>query len=266
MFSVDSYLKYLGYTGPLGPSVDSLRELHRKQMTAIPFDNSRHADKGVRIWEGADADADAFYDLLITRRQGGVCHELSGLFRALLAELGYDVTVISSGVRGANDEFGPDLEHMLSLVRLNGEAWLVDVGFAGSSFIEPIRVSGDLQHQFGFDYQVVEDGPYLILRRRGRDGPWQPVYRFTVRKREPAEWTAIADSRNADPDWHAGGEIITAGTLIYGRAFENGKLVLVGRRHLRAEDGRDHVRVLAKKDEYLAAIRHILRQETSEVS
>lgn len=262
MFNVSNYLKHLGYNGTLEPTEENLRELHRKQMMTVPFDNSRNAAKGLAIWDDVDADPDTFYDMLIEGRRGGVCHELSGLFRSLLIEFGYDLTVISSGVRGANDEFGPDLEHMLSLVRLNGAEWLVDVGFAGPSFTEPIRVSEDKQSQFGFDYQVVADGPYLVLRRRGRDTPWQPVYRFTRQQRELAEWKAIASGENDDPEWHWAGEMISAGTLIYGRASETGQLLLVGRRYLRAEQGTDHVRVLAKKDEYESAIRHILLQDT----
>lgn len=264
MLTVDSYLRHLGYTGTREPNAGNLRELHKRQMMTVPFDNSRNAAKGLAIWDDVDAGADAFYDMLIAGRQGGVCHELSGLFRGLLADLGYDVTVIASGVRGANDEFGPDLEHMLSLVRLEGDAWLVDVGFAGPSFTEPIRVCDEVQSQSGFDYQVTEDGPYLVLKRRGRGSPWQAVYRFTLKNRDLAEWKAIASGENDDPDWHWAGEIITAGTLIYGRACESGQMLLVGRRYLRAQDGEDRVRVLAKNDEYKSAIKHILRGEASE--
>jgi amide synthase len=264
MFDIGGYLKHLGYCGTLEPTVGNLRELHRKQMMTVPFDNSRNAAKGLAIWDHVDAGPDAFYDMLISGRRGGVCHELSGLFRALLAELGYKVTVVSSGVRGANDEFGPDLEHMLSLVRLDGAEWLVDVGFAGPSFTEPVRVSQDVQSQFGFDYQVVADGSYLVLRRRGRSTPWQPVYRFTRRERELAEWKAIAKGENTDPEWHWAGEMISNGTLIYGRALEAGQMLLVGRRYLRAEQGTDRVRVLAKKDEYEAVIRHILLQDAQD--
>jgi amide synthase len=261
MLNVDSYLKHLGYTGSVEPSAAALRELHKRQMMTVPFDNSRNAAKGLKIWEHVDAGAEAFYEMLIGEGRGGVCHELSGLFRGLLGELGYDVTIISSGVRGANDEFGPDLEHMLSLVRLGEELWLVDVGFAGPSFIEPIRVSPDVQSQYGFDYRVVEDGDYLVLDRRTKDKDWHAVYRFTLQERDLREWKAIASGENDDPFWHWAGEMIAAGTLIYGRAYETGQLLLVGRRYLKAEDGAEQVRVLAKNDEYQAVIRHVLLQD-----
>ncbi|MFC4502157.1 MULTISPECIES: arylamine N-acetyltransferase family protein [Streptomyces] len=261
MFDVDTYLKHLGHTGTLDPTADNLRELHRRHMMTVPFDNSRNAAKGLAIWDDVDAGRDVFFQSLITEGRGGICHELSGLFRALLDELGYDVTVISSGVRGAGDQFGPDLEHMLSLVRLDGEEWLVDVGFAGPSFTEPVRISADVQSQNGFDYRVVTDGAHLVLERRPADGEWKAVYRFTLQERELSEWKAIASGENDDPFWHWAGEMIRAGTLIYGRVYETGQLLLVGRRYLRAEDGRDQARVLAKTDEYEAVVRHVLRQD-----
>ncbi|MEW2619233.1 arylamine N-acetyltransferase [Streptomyces sp. NPDC048106] len=262
MFDVTAYLEHLGYTGTLEPSRENLRELHVRHMRTIPFDNSRNAAKGLAIWDDVDAGADVFFQALVTERRGGICHELSGLFRALLTELGYDVRIISSGVRGANDEFGPDLEHMLGVVRLDGEDWLVDVGFAGPSFTEPVRVSDAVQSQYGFDYRVLDDdGGHLVLQRRPRGGDWQAVYRFTLQERDLSEWKAIASGENDDPFWHWAGEMIRAGTLIYGRATETGQLLLVGRRYLVSEDGADRARVLAKKDDYESVVRHVLRQD-----
>ncbi|MEU9282086.1 arylamine N-acetyltransferase [Streptomyces sp. NPDC048342] len=261
MFDVDTYLKHLGYTGSLEPTPGTLRELHKRHMMYVPFDNSRNAAKGLAIWDDVDAGADYFFQALITEGRGGICHEHCGLFRTLLAELGFDVRVISSGVRGAGDEFGPDLEHMLAAVRLDGEDWLVDVGFAGPSFTEPVRVSEDVQRQNGFDYRVVEDGGRLVLQRRPAGRDWQAVYRFTLQERDLSEWKAIASGDNDDPYWHWAGEMIRAGTLIYGRAYETGQLLLVGRRYLRAEDGTDQTRVLAKTAEYESVVRHVLRQD-----
>lgn len=261
MFDLETYLKYIGFTGTREPTVDNLRELHKRHMMTVPFDNSRNAAKGLAIWDDVDAGADVFAEALITEGRGGICHEHSGLFRAVLTELGYDVTVTSSGVRGASGEFGHDLEHMLNLVRIGDELWLGDVGFAGPSFVEPVRVSADVQTQFGFDYRVVEDGPHQVLERRPRGGEWLAVYRSTLEERDLAEWKAVSRGENDDPFWHWAGEVIAAGTLIYGRAHENGQLLLVGRRYIKAENGRDETRVLAKNDEYQAVIRQILLQD-----
>ncbi|WDZ86549.1 arylamine N-acetyltransferase family protein [Micromonospora cathayae] len=261
MFDIDRYFEHLGYTGGRERSADNLRELHKKHMMTVPFDNSRNAPKGLAIWDDVDAGVDAFHEALIVEGRGGICHEHSGLFRGALLELGYDVSIVSAGVRGANDQFGPDLEHMMNVVRLDGEQWLVDVGFAGPSFIEPVRISPEVQSQYGFDYRVVESGDYLVLERRTRAKDWHAVYRFTLTERKLTEWKAIASGENDDPVWHWAGEMIAAGTLIYGRAYDNGQLLLVGRRYLRAEDGQEHVRVLAKTDEYQAVIRNVLLQD-----
>lgn len=261
MFDVDTYLKHLGYTGTKEPNADNLRELHKRHMMTVPFDNSRNAAKGLAIWDDVDADLDVFYQPLIEEGRGGICHELSGLFRGLLRELGYDVTVISAGVRGASDKFGPDLEHMINLVRLGDDLWLADVGFAGPSFTEPVRVSPDVQSQNGFDYRVVEDGEYYVLDRRMGGTDWHAVYRFTLEERDLRLWKQIANGENDDPVWHWAGEMIQLGTLIYGRAHDDGQLLLVGRRFLDAVGGQDKTRVLTKSDEYEAMVRHVLLQD-----
>lgn len=266
MFDVNTYLKHLGIEGTPEPTAENLRELHKRHMMTVPFDNSRNAAKGLAIWDDVDAGADLFFQWLITEARGGICHEHIGLFLAVLTTLGYDAKVISSGVRGANDEFGPDLEHMLGLVRIGDDDWLVDVGFAGPSAIEPVRVSPDVQSQYGFDYRVVEDGSYRVLERRPEGGDWHAVHRSDLRERDLAEWKAIVSGENDDPFWHWAGEMIAAGTRIYGRAYESSQVLLVGRRYLKAEGGKDVTRVLAKTAEYEAVVQDILRQDAVEVA
>ena len=43
MFNTETYLARLGHTGPVQADLRTLRELHRKHMINIPFDNSLNA-------------------------------------------------------------------------------------------------------------------------------------------------------------------------------------------------------------------------------
>ena len=48
------------------------------------------------------------------RRRGGFCYELNGLFRRLLAELGFSVSIASGRVYIASDDrFSPEFDHMV---------------------------------------------------------------------------------------------------------------------------------------------------------
>ncbi|WP_432841625.1 arylamine N-acetyltransferase family protein [Dactylosporangium sp. CA-092794] len=255
MFDVDVYLDRLGHTGPRRPSPDLLRELHKRHMMTIPFDNALNAARGLDIWEGVDIDLDAVFDQVVAGGRGGVCHEISGLFRELLRRLGFDVVIMSAGVRMANGAFGPQREHMFHVVGLDGARWIVDVGFAGPSFIEPIRFEPGEQQQYGSWFRLEPDGGAWVLHRRPRDGAWQPTYRFLDLERDLSEWPG-------DPDLRAyARELTIAETLIRGRAHDNGQQTLIGRRYTRVDDGVEQVRVLVKTDEFAAVTAGILRPD-----
>ncbi|MFE5722709.1 arylamine N-acetyltransferase family protein [Streptomyces erythrochromogenes] len=256
MFDIDIYLKKLGYEGPLAPTPELLRELHKRHLMYVPFDNVLNKGRGDDIWEYVDIDVDETFDAVITGGRGGVCHEISGLFRVLLTRLGFDVAITSAGVRMAGGEFGPIREHMFHVVKFDGERHLVDVGLAGPSFLEPLILTDGVQHQYGVDYRLDQDerdGEYWTLNRRPAEGQWQPVYRFRDVERQLAEWRGDEDLRSYARDLNA------AVTLIRGRAFDNGQSTLIGRRWIRIEDGKEHMRVLVKADEYEAVVNDILQ-------
>lgn len=260
MFNVASYVAHLGYAGPLDPTLATLRELHRRHLITVPFDNTRHAPKGLAVWDEVETDPDVLFDDLVTGGRGGVCHELNGLFRTLLRELGYDVVVLSAGVRGPDGRFGPDLEHMLNGVRLGEDLWLVDVGFVGPSFTEPLRASDEVQPQNGFDHRVVEADDYHVVQRRGRAGTWVDVYRVRLRPRTLAEWVGFSSRVEEGTEWYWEGEAIGRGTVIQGRSFDGGQKILIGKRYVESSDGREQMRVLVDPAAHAAAVDDILRR------
>src|SRR5579864_1973869 len=117
----------------LEPSLQTLQGLHEAHLLAVPFENlSIYYDQPIILQETA------LYEKIVRRRRGGFCFELNGLFAALLRELGFEVTLLSASMAHANDEFGPEIDHLALLVHLS-EDWLVDVG-NGDSFRRPLKV------------------------------------------------------------------------------------------------------------------------------
>ncbi len=256
MFDIDQYLAKIGYDGPLEPTLDTLRRLQKLHLMAVPFDNFLNGERGVGIWEGVEIDLDLTFKAVITGGRGGVCYELNGLFRELLNRIGFEVIVLSAGVRGPDGRFGPEIEHLFNGVRLDGELWLVDVGYSGPSYLEPVKVSEEVQEQYGTEFRVVESEGFQVLERRPRDGDWLAVYRLLTQPRRLSEWTEENPALAA----HAR-ELAASETLIRGRALENGQLTLTGRRFLRVEDGREQVRVLIKAADFDEVLRHVLLQD-----
>ncbi|MGV9558543.1 arylamine N-acetyltransferase family protein [Streptomyces sp. NPDC003522] len=254
MFEVETYLRRLGFTEAPAPDVETLRLLHKRHLMSLPYDSSHFIKSFTGFRNVVDIDVDDTFRAIVVEGAGGVCHDLSGLFRRLLTELGYDVCLLAASQRWPNGEFGPDLEHTFACVRLAGETWLADVGFAGPSYLEPLRMTDEVQHQFGCDYRLTADGTHHVLERKAATGDWRSVYRFELTARSVSDWDGPRDSAAE----RIVKDSLFAGTVLRGRATDNGQLVLTGRRLLTVDDGHETVRTLIDKAEFERVVKDIL--------
>ncbi|QUF05215.1 arylamine N-acetyltransferase [Actinosynnema pretiosum subsp. pretiosum] len=255
MIDVAEYLRRIGVEGGVpSPTLESLRALHKRHLMSVPYDNGGAADRLPPNRGLAEIPLPRVFAHVVTGRNGGVCYELNRLFHALLTALGYEVLMVAAAIRLADDRFGPDEEHSFNLVRLDGRTWLVDVGFVGPSYLEPLELSAVEQEQYGCAYRVVERGDAHVVERRPRDGAWQAVYRFRPGRADRDGWEAV---RLDGLDDYARDSVL-AGTTFRGRAAENGQHVLIGRRYFTVLDGVETTRVLVKKDEFARVTESIM--------
>ena len=106
---IAAYLERIDYRGSQAPTAETLRALQEAHLLTVPFENlSIHSDERIIL------EDDAFFDKIVTRRRGGFCYELNGLFAALLRGLGFEVDMLSARVANAAGEFGPEFDHMTS--------------------------------------------------------------------------------------------------------------------------------------------------------
>src|SRR6266403_161583 len=154
---IRAYLQRLDYTGAIAPNAETLRLLQLAHLRAVPFENlSIHSGEPVVL------DDRALFEKIVSRRRGGFCYELNGLFAALLRQLGFKVEMLSARVANGEGSFSPDFAHMTLVVTLK-ERWLVDVGF-GDSYRQPLLLDWDQEQAQGERaYQIVPGGKYLVL-------------------------------------------------------------------------------------------------------
>jgi amide synthase len=260
LFGIDTYLRRLGHDGEVAVGTATLTALHKRHMMAIPF--SSIGSLAVPTASGAPVDLvafdeDATFDAVVAAGHGGGCVQLNRLFMRLLRELGFETTLLGGTTAEGVTMYQVDVEHMLLLVRAGGASWLADVGYAGPSFLEPLRFDTGDQVQYGCRYRLVEDGDGFILQRRPRLGRWSPVFRFTGAPRQPADWTEFQDLANAklaevsaddSPD-------------LFSRAVADGQVVLKGHRYLTVRGGIEKSRTVAG-DELLVLRNGILAGES----
>jgi N-hydroxyarylamine O-acetyltransferase len=185
---IHAYLQRIDYPGSLSPTAQTLRDLQLAHLLTVPFENL-----SINSAEPIVLDNDALFQKIVTRRRGGFCYELNGLFGALLSELGFEVSMLSAGVANSHGVFGPDFDHMALLVIPNEShpaRWLADVGF-GDSFLEPLLLdSRDEQLQGERAYKIIENESHLIMMQREGNHEWKAEYRFTL---QPYSYAAYAD-------------------------------------------------------------------------
>ncbi|MGW6918586.1 arylamine N-acetyltransferase family protein [Kitasatospora sp. NPDC054939] len=153
---VDAYLARIGLTRPPRADLAGLAALQRAHLHAVPFENL-----SIHLGEPIVLDPAALFDKVVTRRRGGFCYELNGLFAELLHALGYRVTLLSARVsdRGV---LGPPFDHAAVRVDLD-EPWLVDVGF-GRFSQAPLRLDKRGEQSDGA-------GVFTLVPHGGADGP-----------------------------------------------------------------------------------------------
>jgi N-hydroxyarylamine O-acetyltransferase len=171
---LESYLTRIDYLGERTPTLETLREVHRAHLRAIPYENlDIHFGRRLELGVGP-----AFRKLVLERR-GGWCYEMNGLFAWALGELGFDVRLVAGTVGRAarGDRF--EGNHLVLVVRLDRD-YLADVGF-GDGPLDPLPLAEG-------EYRV----GWLDFRLERSDGRWvfhnhryggAPSFDFTLEPR-----------------------------------------------------------------------------------
>jgi N-hydroxyarylamine O-acetyltransferase len=235
--TVNRYLDRIGAEHPNGPDATALRELHRRHVEAVPFENlSLHLGEPIVLAK------EALFDKIVRRGRGGFCYELNGLFATLLTALGYDVTLLAASVFRSDGTLTPAFDHMALLVELD-ERYLVDVGF-GTHAVYPLRRDWP-------EAQEDPAGSFLVLD--GPDGDVDVVMNGERQYRAEARPRRLADF--ARPCWwHANSPSSHFREVARcSRPTEHGRVTIVGDRLFETVHGERTETTLATDAEVLAA-------------
>jgi N-hydroxyarylamine O-acetyltransferase len=233
---IDAYLARIGYRGSREPTAETLKQLHRAHLLAVPFENL-----DIHLGRPIGLSLESFYDKIVCHRRGGFCYELNGLFAWLLEQLGFAVAILSARVY-AGGRAGPEFDHMVLLVEA-GERMIADVGF-GDSFVEPLPLNTAAEVvQPGGAYRLTRSGSDRILERRcGSD--WEPQYVFSLTPRRLAEFSAMCDYQQTSPDSHFTQKSVCS------LATSDGRITLSNSRLIVTSEGRRVERHIANGNEY----------------
>lgn len=150
--NIDLYLSKLGLKIHK-PSLSYLNEIIASHQKTISFNNLAVFYNPGQI---LNLDLDPLFEKVVVRNEGGYCFENNKTFYYLLKGLGFDVEAKSARV--IYDKTGDvPRTHRTTLVTMDGERFLVDVGFGKD--VPPVAIPVGLNQLSGHQV-IVKNGLY----------------------------------------------------------------------------------------------------------
>jgi N-hydroxyarylamine O-acetyltransferase len=164
------YLRRINYGGPLSPTIQTVRQLHRAHLLAIPFENI-----DVQLGVTPALDHDAVFHKLVVDERGGWCFEQNLLFAWVLKQIGVRHDLVGATVNRSQKVDGAQINHLAIIAMVDEEPYLVDVGF-GNGCLTPLPLREGSFNDGRFDFKLVHHGNYWRFYNHRENGA---TYDFT---------------------------------------------------------------------------------------
>ncbi|WP_276257587.1 arylamine N-acetyltransferase family protein [Haloglomus litoreum] len=202
---------------PDAAAVATLQEAH---VRGVPFETLSVAGDpfGSQSGGGVRLDLAALFEKVVVRGRGGYCYELNGLFGWLLDALGVEQSYVAAKMLRADGEARPPANHLVNLVTLADERYLVDVGLGTPTMRRPLPLDGRVvTDDAGVAWRVVgterPDAHGLTQYRCPRTGEWTDRYLFETTARSLDYFAATNDHLSTAPESpFTGSPVVTRAT------------------------------------------------------
>jgi len=171
----DEYLDAVGLERR-PPGLAFLSQLISRHLAAFSFSRV-----GPMLGNDLPLDVEALYRRIVVNRRGGYCFEQNGLMQAVLAELGFTVTLCLARVIFAQDNH-PGLTHRITLVEIEGRQYVADVGFGSTGPRFPVAMTGEESRESFRVFRIAEGLPGEFHMQALKDGEFRSLYRFELHR------------------------------------------------------------------------------------
>ncbi|OAM51825.1 acetyltransferase [Methylovorus sp. MM2] len=179
-FVLADYFQRIGFASEPKTDIGTVAEIMRCQLFSTPFENL-----DVQAGKIISLVPEDIVEKIVTRRRGGYCYEVNGIFAMALQALGIDYQFVA-----ARPMFYPTRRprtHMAIVVNIAGEQWLCDLGFGSYGLRAPIRLDildqAVKQDHDSFMLSKASEHEYLL--QAWVDDVWAPQFAFDF---SPQEW------------------------------------------------------------------------------
>ena len=176
----DRYIRALGLQVS-GPDLAFLTEITRRHVAQFAF-----SSVGPLLEEDLPLDIESLYQRIVVNQRGGYCFEQNGLLYAMLQELGFDVSLYLARVIYDQD-IHPPLTHRITLVEIDGNRYIADVGFGPLGPQRPVCLSGKESRENFRLFRIEERGAGEFHMQTLKDGNFYSLYKFELARYGPAD-------------------------------------------------------------------------------
>ncbi|KAF2770660.1 cysteine proteinase [Teratosphaeria nubilosa] len=175
-----------------------LNALQRHTLAHVPFEN---LELHYSSHHSCSVNADSLFERIVRsgKGRGAYCIASNIFFGTILRSLGYEVMSVGARINTYNQHNGEDStsacfggrSHMINIVTIRRERFVVDVGFGvgGPTIPIPLKEDEELLSMPPNEYIRVRKGSileaehpdikmWILERRSGQDGSWTPLYCF----------------------------------------------------------------------------------------
>lgn len=241
-FDQDAWLRRIGYSGPVAPTLETLDRLILAHAQTISYETL-----DIMLGRTPKLDVVSLQNKMIAGKRGGYCLEQNMLFRAGLQSLGYRITSYQGRfVRGMAIDAPRPAIHMLLRADLPEGSYLADVGFGNLAPTRALLLVPEIEQETPHErMRFIDVAGELTLQARLQHG-WEHIYRVIPYPRYDAEYEITNWYTATHPDTPYQGNIIVArpGPKRTRMTMYNARVTV------RDADGRAEKRWLETEDEY----------------
>ncbi|MCP5063464.1 MAG: arylamine N-acetyltransferase [Ignavibacteriae bacterium] len=195
--NIEKYLYRINFEGLVSPTFSVIKELQRKHLLNVPFENlDIHNEIKIEL------NLNKIYSKIVEAKRGGFCYELNGLFYELLKSIGFEAIIVSAKVYDEEKGFGEEFDHLVIVVKLDDEKYLVDVGFGEFTF-SPLLIQESLvqsDERGKYKIELYDINYYLVSSLV--DESWIPIYLFSLVPRKISDFKNMCFYHQSSPESH----------------------------------------------------------------
>ncbi|MCL9809686.1 arylamine N-acetyltransferase family protein [Flavobacterium luminosum] len=175
---IAAYYNRIGFTATPKVALETLQQLNFLHATTIPFENLNPILKVPVAIDLASVE-----QKIVHEGRGGYCFEQNSLLYHVLQQIGFQVVPLAGRVVwNMPEETMTAQTHLFLKVTLEGQEYLVDVGFGAQTLTQPVPfVLGEV-HQIPHEtIRIIQKDSYYIMQTLLHE-EWRPMYKFTAQE------------------------------------------------------------------------------------